>query len=236
MFGRVNPPGLVYTIDLSKIADRENPRTVEAPIAGEIQTNAVIDWGDGTSETITSGTFQTHTYAAGAGDVFTIVIRNATGHLPLIYFSLDNSDTVNTNKSVTMAVTSIDHFSGWSGGSSARGIPGAFRNTRNMAYIDPRLTGLPRWNDLRVLMRYSAIEQDGESFCFDFANYNTTFQASFYNAANLTGKPFVFWNSDGTLDTDRFPNLTTGLQCYTGCSAALRAQVPTAYGGTMTVS
>jgi hypothetical protein len=44
----------------------------------------------------------------------------------------------------------------------------------------------------------------------------------------LTGAPYVFW------DAIKHPNITDSADCYTACSAEMRAQVPVAYGGTMT--
>ena len=63
-----------------------------------------------------------------------------------------------------------------------------------------------------------------------------SFNATFYWCTVLTGAPFVFWKQDGSLDTDKYPSLEDGSNCYGHCSDALKAQVPTAYGGTMTIN
>ena len=105
---RITPKGLVYTIDLSKIADRANPRTVEAPIYGGIQEPTIIEWGDGTSDTVTTGSFPTHTYAEGTGNIFTVTLRSATGHLPdLILSQGDQYNSTSPNANVTLAVIHV---------------------------------------------------------------------------------------------------------------------------------
>ena len=269
-FGRVNPPGLVYKIDLSKIADRANPRTVENAIHAQTSAGGyTIDWGDGTTEVYAanSAVHPTHTYAEGAGDVFTVVIRSATGTIPRPQFcnSLSNSENTNPTFNLTLAVVSIDHFAGWAGTQSSEGNNGYNYACKSLTYTDPRFFGLPRWRSARWAFKQSGITQPLASFCFDFCvadgeyTYEHTFHsaqvsgdipagifaqntasksfaATFYGCSALTGPPFVFWKEDGTLDTAKYPNLTTGASCYSACSAALRAQVPEAYGGTMTVS
>ena len=230
------PTGLVYTIDLSKIADRANPRTVEAPISGEIQEPTVIDWGDGSSEVVTNGTFPEHTYADGAGDVFTITIRSATGHLPFCYWAKETTNTDTPAGAFTFGTISIDHFAGWLGAQTARSYGSGIRNTRNLKYCDPRLPGLSRWTNLGNLLSGSGIEQSAGSICLDFVTQNTTFQNAFRACASLTPPPYIFWTASGEVDTARFPSLAGWANCYAECAETLRAQVPTAYGGTMTVS
>ena len=258
------PAGLVYTIDLSKIADRENPRTVEAPVGGEIQEPVVIEWGDGSSEVVSSGTFPVHTYTDGTGDVFTVTLRSATGHLPFCYFNTDGKDMEPTAAAITTALISIDHFAGWMGNNSLRSYGSGIRHTINLEYVDPRIVGLPKYSRLANALQYSGIEQPLRSFCFDFVTQSDSFAATFYRCygisgpmpsdlfdqhklvttfsqtfgycSGLTGAPYIFWKADGSLDTDKFPILSTGTNAYMECSAAIRAQVPAVYGGTMTVS
>ena len=71
---------------------------------------------------------------------------------------------------------------------------------------------------------------------FDQCKAITSLGSIFRTCEQLTGAPYIFWKPDGSLDTDKLPNLSSGTSAYLGCSAELRAQVPTAYGGTMTVS
>ena len=287
------PTGLVYTIDLTKIADRENPRTVEAPIFGNTaNTPFTVDWGDGTSTNFAAGanTFPTHEYAQGAGDVFTVVIRSANGNLPRIGY-IPGQAASNANN-LTYAVTSVDHFGGQTGGGTTLTYNYVLFSAANVTYCDPRLAGQQNLNDLYKFFQNSGLNQPIESFCFDFAvlcsqyTFATAFSntkvygvitsglfrhcalaeqfssafinctgltaiaadafdncasitylsQTFYGCSGIHGAPYIFWKADGSLDTDRFPNLTNGNNCYSGCSAALRAQVPTEYGGTMTVS
>lgn len=262
------PKGLVFTVDLSKLEGRENPRTVEAPIRRSpprsVIETTLIDWGDGQSSVVNVGdtTFPKHTYAAEG--VYTVTIRSATGQLPLIAFYLDAGPAAAT-KNISYAVTSVDHFAGNSGGNDTSGNSFFLRRCVNCEYTDTRFSGLAKWaSHSSTYFLASRLEQPIESFCFDFATNVSVFYGLFYSTkitgsaaglfdnasittiadgfkytfswcTNLT-EPFVFWKEDGSLDTDKFPGLASGEDCYTGCSAALRAQVPTAYGGTMTVS
>lgn len=340
-FGRVNPPGLVYKIDLSKIADRENPRMVEAPFNGQYVEPFVIDWGDGTVIQYATASNITHDYASGAGDVITIIMRSTTGHLPLVKFG--NAQT----SKISAATISIEHFGGETGSGNVS-YSNAFAYTENLTYIDTRLACNTKWTNLDTAFRGSGISQDIESFCFDFmtncqffssvfhdcsgltgsipqdlfkhntnvttfANcfrgcsgltgsipadlfkYNTavmSFASCFYGCSGLTGsipsglfdnsisaitfnstfrnctgltyippdlfdkcsanqtfidtfrgcsnaaltEPYVFWKDDGTFDTDKFPVLQSASNCYTDTQSTLKAKVPVAYGGTMTVS
>ena len=260
--------GLRYTIDLSKIADRENPRTVEAPIhhtssdlAG-ITGGVYIDWGDGSTEHYTSGSWQEHTYAEGAGDVFTVVIRSATGQLPRPRpsYSYQASEQTNPTKNITFAIVSIDHISGELKGNASYGSTAQW--CKNLRYTDPRYIGNPMITNIDAAFNGCDLTQDFGAFCFDFSQsigvigtafkYNshlygspehkfdqcvsiTNLYQTFYGCAALAPPPFVFWKADGSVDRDKYPNLTSTGQTYAFTSAALRAQVPTAYGGTMTV-
>lgn len=270
MFGRVNPPGLVYTIDLSKIADRENPRTVEAPIKGYYTEDIVVDWGDGSTSTfVKSGSGQNngaiypeHTYTDGTGDIFTVVIRSINGQLPLIGFNNVPGSTTEPTQNITYAVVSVEHYGGVCPAIVSRGS--MFKRTYNLQYTDTRLLGEPGMSNAPFVMFRSGVTQSIKSMCFDFcsrlADFGsaflgcsglsdeipttfldncpniTTLGSVFNGCSGLTGAPYVFWNEDGSINSDKFPSLREGTYCYTGCSAALRAQVPTAYGGTMTVS
>lgn len=265
--GRAISKGLVYTIDLSKIADRENPRTVEAPIYGEVQEPTYIDWGDGSApQVVTSGTWPTHTYAEGTGDVFTVTVRTATGHLPFIRFSPPSASVVG-DYAIVKAVTAIDHFCGWAGNATVTQARMLANQCSNLTYVDPRFCGQARVSNLdRCFATGVNLEQPIESFCFDFCDAsaidtfaaifsacrkiygtipagmfdNNTATVSFANAfngcINLTGKAYVFWKADGSLDTDKFPNLNNGNNAYYNCIGLNRAEIPTDYGGTMTVS
>ena len=271
------PKGLVFTVDLSKLADRELPegseltvdeyrRTVEAPIAGEIQELTYIDWGDGSAPTIletTDSAFPTHTYEAVG--VYTVKISSATGHLPLVTFAIRGSDAEGQapTYNMTWALVSLDHFAGWSGGQSATSALAICNGAKNLKYCAPRWVGQPRFTNLWSLFKYCGeLEQNIQSFCFDFSQATVIqqtftlctkltgspegifdaltgieqFFAAFSSCTSLSPPPFVFWKADGSLDTDKFPNLTNANYAYSLCSAALRAQVPTAYGGTLTIS
>ena len=181
--------GLVYTIDLSKITDRENPRVVEAAIRDSIQEPTVIDWGDGSPlETVSTGAFHEHTYAAGAGDVFTVVIRSATGHLPRCKFSADSNQNINPpTKNLTHAVTSIDHFAGWCG--LAAGSAGNYMlmRTANLQYADPRYVCGAFWTSMSEACPYSGFRMSGDVFSFEFQS-STDFGYAFSNCRGLTGK------------------------------------------------
>ena len=287
------PTGLVYTIDLSKIADRENARTVEAPGCESWQEPVWIDWGDGTSETYSSGDWIEHTYAEGAGEVFTVVIRSATGHLPLIRFTpIDVQSTSGHTKNVSLAVTSIDHFNGLTGKPQTENLEGAFKYETNLTYIDTRFVGLWKWVRLRAWFTSdAALTQPIESFCLHFATNLAangiayawqgcgvsgdmpkgfldgqallehavnafrgtritsipadlfdkcvslkSLNSAFHSCSRLIGTPYIFWKADGSIDNDKLPALTDGDGCYASCDESIRAQVPEAYGGTMTVS
>lgn len=310
--------GLVYTIDLSKIADRANPRTVEAPIQaiGTFPEPITIDWGDGVVETIASAESRpSHEYSAVGK--YTVTIRSVTGNLPRI--SVNKGQTINDVTNTTYAIVSLDHFGGQINNSNRQIYLYIFFNTVNMTYCDPRIIA-PGYGDLYKCFQNSGIEQPLASFCLDFCaldssytfdsafqntkvngpipggffknavsaqrfsstfsgcNYltgpipkglfdncvsatiiNSTFSdcsgltsipddlfdncpniTSFINAFRrctaLAGEPYVFWNADGTINTDKFPSLTAenAGNCY--AQSSLIAKVPTAYGGTMTVS
>ena len=71
---------------------------------------------------------------------------------------------------------------------------------------------------------------------FDNNRNTIRFNNAFYACTMLTGKAYVFWKADGSLDTDKFPNLIGGGGAYYNCFGLNLAEIPTAYGGTMTVS
>lgn len=272
MFGRINPPGLVYKIDLSKIADRENPRTVEAPINGYYQEDITIDWGDGTSDTFSrtgntniqaNGTqYPSHEYAASG--IYTVVIRSVNGKLPLIHCN-DTASSSEPERNISFAVVSLDHF----GGTCAEAVKVSRNNLAkkcyNLTYIDTRLCGEPTMRNAPFMCNSSAIQQSIESFCFDFTTELTDFGSAFYNCSGLTGAipehffdncttltvlstvfygctgltaPYIFWGADGEIDTAKFPNLvkSRAAAAYSGCTGMDRSQIPSAYGGTMSVS
>lgn len=202
------PTGLVYTIDLTKIADRANPRTVEAPISSGYRETTIIEWGDGTSDIISGNVNRpTHTYAEGAGDVFAVVMRSATGHLPKILFSGDSDNTA--TYSVTLAVTSVDHFAGWSGPDASGSYFSAFRNAANLRYYDARLTALPKWNSFLRAFQAVGIEKI-QPGTFEFCSDNTNLAAAFTNCLNLTDIPAGLF--------DNQPNVTTINGLFNGCS------------------
>ena len=296
---RVIPKGLVFTVDLSKLADRELPvgsemtvdeyrRTIEAPInvSSSYPEPVIIDWGDGSSEVISSGAWPTHTYAADG--VYQIMVRSATGHFPNVRFCADN--TANPpEKNVTLALTSVDHYAGDSGTQSFRR---AFQFTNNLQYVDARIIGQSGLTNIANLFVNSGVAQPFESLCLSFctnvlnassafsycglygavsrgfldgladcSTFNSAFRSttgltyiptdlfdkcvsvesfsSVFRGCNNTAltEPYVFWKEDGTINTDKFPSLTAenAADAYTACIPELRAKVPTAYGGTMTV-
>lgn len=293
--------GLRYTIDLSKIADRANPRTVEAPSMEYATEPYTVDWGDGVTDEFdtSSAGYPAHTYAEGAGDVFTVVIRSATGHLPMIRFRAYSSSGADIY-AVTKAAVSIDHFAGESIEYNINTGSRTFANCSNLRYIDTRVVcKADRLTFNQHLENCENLEQDIRTFCFDFCNVAAPFVALFNSCGKLFGTlprrffagaisasnmasvfvgcvsitgalpddvidyspgitsirymfyrctgitaPFVFWNADGSLNADKYPALADATatdsratqDVYANCSAALRAQVPTAYGGTMTVS
>ena len=260
--------GLVYTIDLSKIADRANPLVVEAPIRGEIQEPTIIEWGDGTSSTIqtTDSAYPAHTYAAAG--IYTVVIRSATGHIPFCAFNNTYDSASEPTYNITYAVISIDHVAGWLGADGFSSLPPYCTRCLNLTYVDTRWAGQSRLDHMfNMFQQCINLEQDIQSFCFDFcaARSASGFNAIFFNCVKLYGSPeglldkstearsfanmfrydtkltpppFSFWKADGSLNTDKYPYLTanSGQNCYANTSAAMKAQVPTAYGGTMTVS
>lgn len=304
---RVIPKGLVFTVDLSKLTNRELPegsemtldeyrRTVEAPISSalpQFQEPIFIEWGDGTTSIADSTATLpvTHTYAESG--VYKVVMRSATGHLPYIRFSNgDSASATVPSYNLTLAVVSIDHFSGTIGSNSA-GTGGALvRIATNLEYIDTRLSGNNKWSGIGLSHKNCPLNQPIGSFCFDFLTQCTNAEGAFIGCANiygpipkgfmdglisvgvlsyffngcrnitgelpqdlldkcisitalasifsscqgLTGRPYIFWKEDGSLDTDKFPNLTAATNAYAWCLTALRAQVPEAYGGTMTTS
>ena len=216
---RVIPKGLVFTVDLSKLANRELPegsemtvdeyrRSIEAPISSGYREPTVIEWGDGTSDIITGNVNRpAHTYAEGAGDVFTVVIRSATGHIPHILFSGDASDTATYN--ITLAVTSVDHFAGWSGSDASGSYYAAFRNTANLRYYDARLTSLPTRGTTTRLFQRSGIDQIHPN-TFEFCSENTNISMAFNTCLNLTDIPAGLF--------DNLPNVSTINGLFSGCS------------------
>ena len=306
------PAGLVYTIDLSKIADRENPRTVEAPIGSDSYPETVIiDWGDGSApEVKSSGKYPEHTYAAAG--IYTVTIRCATGHLPAIRptYWTGSAEATNPTKNITLAIVSLDHFGGISNTGSSEMI--FCYACKNMTYLDTRFMCQAHASNMTYALNgCEELEQPFESFGFEFVtattatflftnckklyggmkpgsfdNFAANMQLSsffagcekleyitpglfdfatqtpylnsifrdcksltsipeglfdncisaenvslcFQACTNIIGEPYKFWEQDYAA------NITNSANCYFGCSAALRAQVPTAYGGTMTVS
>lgn len=259
--------GLVYTIDLSKIADRENPRTVEAPLFNLWRDDVYIDWGDGTTERLAARNdnyYPAHTYE-GTENIYKIVIRNYNGNLPTITFchSSDGWNVEEPTLNLTRAVVAVDHFAGIIGRGQLNGMGNHIaRKCINMEYLDPRLPGLYIWTNYDSGFNSAILNQPAASFCLSFATsaqtttslfrltkingdlpedflstmaVNSSVVNMFYGCTELTS-PYIFWNTDGTIDNEKMPSLANGGGCYAGCSDALRAQVPTAYGGTMTVS
>ena len=186
------PKGLKYTIDLANIAHRTAPRTVEAPIEGWIAEPTVIDWGDGTTETVQPGSaaFPTHTYAEGQ-DVFTIVIRSATGHLPKIRFAANSYDSDQPEKfAITKAVTAISHFAGEQGTSTVLVVHMLCKGASSLTYVDPRYAGYYKYSALmQVFSGCSSLAQDIKTFNFSFADQaeELAFNATFFNCTGLTG-------------------------------------------------
>ena len=186
------PKGLKYTIDLANIAHRTAPRTVEAPIEGWIAEPTVIDWGDGTTETVQPGSaaFPTHTYAEGQ-DVFTIVIRSATGHLPKIRFAANSYDSDQPEKfAITKAVTAISHFAGEQGTSTVLVVHMLCKGASSLTYVDPRYAGYYKYSALmQVFSGCSSLVQDIKTFNFSFADQaeELAFSATFFNCSGLTG-------------------------------------------------
>ena len=198
------PTGLVYTIDLSKIADRENPRTVEAPIAGAYPAEVIVDWGDGTPpQTLNTadGDYPAHTYADGTGDVFTVTIRNATARFPII--RANNVGTFNTlpTNNISYAITDIQHFAGEMGVYATASYPAAFCNCYNLKYADPRMIGYYKWTTIANVFRNNAaltgassqLANPAESFCFDFGVNLTNMTFVFVSCASITGTPQGRW-------------------------------------------
>lgn len=255
------PAGLVYTIDLSKIpADRENPRTVESPLVRGWVDPVYVDWGDGTTELlpVTTESNYSHTYPEGSGEVFTVVIRSVRGRIPHCYFSQDISQTQNPTFALTSALISIDHFAGMFGPGNPYTSYGFCANARNLEYIDTRVIGGTTVNDLTGTFRFcSKLKMSMESFCFDFCafggnNFSNAFglcieltgaipEGMFDNAVNcitvanmfsgcakLTA-PYKFWESSYAAAISS----TSG--CYNACTGMDLTQIPSAYGGTMTV-
>lgn len=262
--------GLVYTIDLSKIADRENPRTVEAPIHGYYSEDIVIDWGDGTSENLAKNgsglnngpQYPSHTYADGTGDKFTVVIRSVKGGVPVIYFN-NTAYASNPERNVTYAVVSIDHYGAHCDAITTRN--NVAKRCYNLKYIDTRICGETTMNNAPFMCAMSGIQQPIESFCLDFAIGIQDFGSVFIGCTGLTGAipetflnncvsisglaqifsgctrltaPYVFWDAAGEIDTAKFPNLvkSRAAATYSGCTGMDLSQIPTHYGGTMTVS
>ena len=199
--------GLVFTVDLSKLADRELPsgstqtleeyrRTVEAPVNGYYSEDIVIDWGDGSSNsysmvgsTVTSGNgtkYPAHTYADGTGNIFTVVIRSVSGGLPIIHFN-DTAFASTPARNLTYAVVSIDHF----GGTCARGVNTSRNNVAkkctNLKYIDTRICGEAGTSSMPYMCALSGIEQPLESFCFDFLSLASDCANVFNSCYYLTG-------------------------------------------------
>ena len=172
--------GLVYTIDLSKIADRENPRTVEAPFytyAYDPNNTFYIDWGDGNKSEMgstqqTFEAFKEHTYAPGSGDIFTVRITSKTGYLPRIRVndSTQTGQDTNPNKNIQFAIISLDHFNGFTGGNTYYAITDAFHWAKNLKYVDTRIAGQWTIESMGNWFASTGIDQPLESFCFDFCD------------------------------------------------------------------
>lgn len=194
--------GLRFTVDLSKITARENPRTIQLPVSttGNFPEPLIVDWGDGNVEVISSGGgtgWNTHTYAAGAGDVFTVVVRCATGHFPYVRFAMlvsNASDDLTPTHNITLAVTSVDHFAGVSTTANAStGVGGSlFKEAANVKHVDPRLVGQNDYTSLLHCFTRSGIEQPLESFCLHFCTKLTVITSAFFgtSATHVPGDLF----------------------------------------------
>lgn len=87
---------LVYTIEVPSAGYQQAVPINNATYINPIQ----IDWGDGTTETKTSGTYPTHIYASSGS--YRITISNATGNIPYLNFG-GNATSRATLKSIDFA-------------------------------------------------------------------------------------------------------------------------------------
>lgn len=203
------PKGLVFTVDLSKLEGRENPRTVEAPIvtSGSYPEPIFVDWGDGSApEQISSGAWPSHEYAAEG--VYTITIRTVTGHLPDIMFTSNTSVDEEAEKGVTDAIVSVDHFSGWIGNQTSRIYRYVMMNTVNLKYFDARIFGQCTWTNLQRALDNCGSVQPFRSMCFDFCDSLSTLYVAFRNS-----------KMTGPLPNRMFANCPVGSfsECFRGC-------------------
>ena len=110
--GGIKDRGFKYTTEVP-----EDNYTLEIPFTNGTYINPVdVDWGDGTTETIASGAFPTHTYAT-AGD-YQISLKSGTGKLPHFYCrgAIDNW----AHPQAATYIKSIDYcFTKWYTGTSA---------------------------------------------------------------------------------------------------------------------
>lgn len=204
----LSPKGLVYTIDLSKIADRENPRTVEAPFAttANYRGPVIVDWGDGSEpDVFTSGYFPPHEYEQEG--VYRVVIRAENGLLPPISFNTHYSSEAQTNpaKNITWAVTSIDHFAGMSW-DNIIGIVVYCTGCKNLKYVDPRIIGMPNRTAAYWSVAYCPnLEQPIGSFTCEFMQLtsinalNGMFAISPKLNGELNGRMFAGQNPPGSI-------------------------------------
>ena len=189
-FGRVQPPGLVYTIDLSKVpADMADRRTMTLPFAGSAAyEKTVIEWGDGDSDVVNanSSSWPSHEYASDAGNVFKVIVRSAAGHFPTVRLKAAASD--NIGYPVELACVSFDHYYGWMGGYSGTvTLYAAYRVCSNLKYLHPRLFAPNNYSMGYFLKGATALEMPLESFCFDFVPQCNSFLLFFQGCTGLTG-------------------------------------------------
>lgn len=252
--GRSITPGLVFTVDLSKLADdnRENPRTIQAPFgetSGGHPEPMIIDWGDGSNpEIVSSDGWPAHTYEV-SGNVFTVTVRTTTGKFPVIRFCNSTNSTSGENPptyNITWAVVAIDHFYGEY--QKQTNFAACLKETKNLKFVSPGLLYAPNASSLNYYMMRSGISQPLESLTLAFntrlSSYGTNYV--FYGCSGLTGSipgyllprgtshtgcASLFANCTGltgSIPTDLFrynTAVTTFANCFNSCSG-LTGSIP----------
>ncbi|MCR5360347.1 MAG: hypothetical protein K6E55_10735 [Thermoguttaceae bacterium] len=217
--------GLVYTIDLTKIADREFPRTVEVPFQQGYSEEIIIDWGDGTTpERVNSPGVNerpTHTYATGDGDVFKVVVRSNTGHLPIIFVpaSLADAETSSPTYNISLALVAVDHCGGICG--NGQNTNSGFYASRNLKYVDARALIQPQAKRISYGLYKTAVEQSIESFRLEFMTECLFQTFLFRECKGLTGNLWA-----GMLDA--FSGLENFANFFAGC-ARITGGIPEGY-------
>jgi surface protein len=194
-----NPNNLVLVYDTS--LEPEN-NTISVPLNGTV--NCTIDWGDGSSESHTTGGFKTHTYANPG-----VYVVQISGTMTTLSYGTGAATTNNRAKLVRCLSF---------GNVGLTAIPGGFRScvnliqcpaslpaTSNVTTLAEAFFGCSQFNDARIA-QWNTAAVTNMSFMFQFAtafnqpigSWNTgavTSMSNMFNAATAFNQNIGTWNT-----------------------------------------